>query len=72
VCVCVCVCFCVCVCVCVCVCACARVHLQCKYTDLEVAALSPDRNLMMAATKPKQRIIKEQGVANEMKIILKG
>ena len=65
-------CVCVCVCVFLCVRACACVHLQCKYTGLEVAALSPDRNLMMAATKPKQRIIKEQGVANEMKIILKG
>ena len=62
----------------VCVCVCVSAHAQasmltlCEHTGLEVATLSFDRNVLMAAIKPKQRIIKSKGVANEMKITLKG
>lgn len=42
-----------------------KVHAACvcAQTGLKGASLSPHRNLMMAATKPKQSIIKEHGAS---------
>lgn len=40
-----------------------RAACMCAQTGLKGASLSPPRNLMMVATKPKQSIIKEHGAS---------